>query len=68
MACTINWFKNESQKWLAIASESNGQTKMGHKAYAYRQADIWEKFREQSYHAFQQFIRVRNGYMMYYTY
>ena len=48
MRWTVLWFKNQLGKWQERAGRSLRENKPGHKAYAEKQAEMWQMFEEQA--------------------
>jgi hypothetical protein len=52
MQWTVLWFDHQSREWTRRAMESEGQGREGHKAYAFKQVEMWNKFATEGRHLF----------------
>ena len=52
MQWTVLWFEYQSKVWTKRATESVGQGKEGHRAYAFKQVEMWDKFSAQGRKSF----------------
>jgi hypothetical protein len=52
MKWTILWYEHQSKIWMERAMESERLEKTGHACYAWKQIEMWNKFKEAASAAF----------------
>lgn len=52
MQWTVLWFEEKVSKWMERAERSEAEGKLGHRAYAEKQAAMWKLFVEQANQGF----------------